>query len=637
MKRISRSVLRDEAAGAFSLDSRQGSILILSVVLLIGLLAATALSVDVGYIQVQKTRMQNGVDAAALAAAQEITHAVSTAPPGTEDPTAYAISAARTTAAYVAGLSGIHVDPNRDVFFGQRQYNASTKTWTTTWGGSPVNTVKVVARRTEDDPNQQDGKMRLFFAGVIGSSHAKLQAEAIAYVEARDIVVVHDFSRSMNFDSHFPLNNEQPAATRMSDSQVIANMKMLWDDLNLKLGSLTFEPQYLTLSQTTNGVTTSCRFMYDKCYVTTTTSITSVKLKYTNGTTYTKNYSGTVKTAHVEGTRDISEVEVTVKRSSGSNTYVKTFKDTNDNVRTAFGLTGTYPFSGHEGISSNDRWNRFLDHCRNDEQLIARGYREMYGGLTFINYLLRRNSGYFQTPQLCKARHYPFSAIKSGHQQLCEFLETLSFDDRIGMVSYDTDHRVEMILNEPDPSIPYVNISSKPLTNDYQAVNNLMKYKQCYYYSAGTNMGGGLAEAIGLLDSHARPGAQPTILLMTDGQSNQMDPGTSSKLPDDWSWDNLFDYNGDGTRDYETGDPQKQFVLKQAKNAIDKGYVIHTIAVGSDADTQLMKAIAWMGGGIYLHIPGGTSAAQMEAQLEIAFHQIASMVPPAKLLNSEGT
>lgn len=261
----------------------------------------------------------------------------------------------------------------------------------------------------------------------------------------------------------------------------------------------------------------------------------------------------------------------------------------------------------------------------------------MYGGLSFVNYLLRRNSAYSQTPQLCRSRHYPFSAIKAGHQQLCNFLETLSFDDRIGMVSYDTDHRIEVILNEPDPAIPYVNISSKPLTSDYQALNNLMKYKQCNYYSAATNMGGGLGTAIGLLNSHARPGAQPTILLMTDGQSNQMDRGASSTLPGEWNWDTMFDYNGDGVRDYDTNDSQKRYVLKQAQIAIDKGYVIHTIGVGSDADTQLMKAIAWMGGGINLNIPGGTSAAEMEAQLEVAFHQIASMVPPAKLLNAEGT
>jgi len=624
-----RPLLKEEVSGTGKVSSRVGSILVLSAFLLIGLLAATALSVDVGYIQVQKTRMQNGVDAAALAAAQEITHAVSVAPPNTQDPTAYALSSARQTASYVAGLSGVYVDPNLDVEFGQRKYNASSKTWSTTWGASPANTVKVTARRTGSDPSKEDGKLRLFFGGAIGTGYAQLKVEAVSYVQARDIAIVHDFSRSMNFDSHFPLAAEQ--VTRMSDAQVVANMRLLWNDLAPpRIGSLVFEPQYLTLTGTDSGVKTSCRFMYDSCYVTSSTAISKVVLKYTNGSTLTKNYSGTTLSATVAGTRDISTVTITSKKTSGSQTQTKTYEDTDNNVKTAFGLTSSYPFPGGS-------WNSFISHCRNDEQIIARGYREMYGGLCFVNYTLRSNSAHSATPKLCKARHYPFSAIKSGHGQLCNFLKNLSFDDRIGMISYDTDHRIETVVNESDPEIPYVNISANPLTNDYDAVNNLMKFKMANYYSAATNMGGGLSDGTLLLDTKARPGSQPTILLMTDGNSNAMDRGESGKLPSSWNWDSMFDYDGDGRKDFSSSNTQATYVLMQAKAAVDKGYVIHTIGVGADADTDLLKAIAWMGGGINLNIPGGTSAAEMEAKLLIAFQQIASMVPPAKLLNSDGT
>ncbi|WP_437228999.1 pilus assembly protein TadG-related protein [Planctomicrobium sp. SH661] len=623
--RVIPSVLRTEVSGAPPMDARKGTILVLSVVLLIGLLAAAALSVDVGYIQVHKTRMQNGVDAAALAAAQEITHAVKNAPIGTTDPTAYALSAARQTAAYVAGLSGIHVDPNSDVTFGQRKYNASTKTWSITWNASPANTVKVTARRTRDDTTAKDGKLRLTFGGIIGHKLTNVQTEAIAYVQARDIVVCHDFSRSMNFDSHFPLASE--TTSRLSDAQIVANMKLLWQDLAPSAGKLVFEPQYLTLSDTTNSVTTTCKFMYDACYVTTTTSMSQVVLTYSNNTTKTVTYSGTsTKTATVQGTRDITSVAVTVRRTTGSQTQVQTFTDSDANVRTAFNLNGNYPFPGGS-------WANFVTHCRNDEQIIAKGYREMYGGLCFVNYTLRSNSAYSATPKLIKARHYPFSCIKEGHEQLCDFLRNLSFDDRIGMVSYDNDHRVEKILNEADSSIPHVNISSNPLSSDYTAVNNLMKYKQCNYYSAATNMGGGLGESIKLLDDYSRAGTQPTILLMTDGNSNVMDSGASSTLPSGWDWNKLFDFDGDGQSNYTTSDSQKRYVLKQAKAAVDKGYIVHTMGVGADADTELLRAVAWLGGGIFINVPGGTSSAEMEAQLLVAFQQIASMVPPAKLLN----
>ncbi|SFJ31219.1 vWA domain-containing protein [Planctomicrobium piriforme] len=622
-----RHLVNSESTGHVSDDSRQGSVLILTCLCLMGLLAAAALSVDVGYIQVQKSRMQNAVDAAALAAAQEITNAVRNAPAGTTDPTAYALGQARTTAAYVAGLGGIYVDPNADVTFGQRQYNASTKTWATTWNKSPANTVKVIARRTGTDATKQDGKLKLFFGGAIGTTFANVKTEATAFVQARDIAVVHDFSRSMNFDSHFPLNSEQ--TTRMADSQVVANMQLLWNDLQpVSAGNMTFTPQYLTVSNTANGATTTCKFMYTSCYVTTTTSFSKIVLNYSSGST-TFNYTGTTKTATVTGTKDVTSVTVTTNKSGGG-TQTQTLTDSDANVLSAFSLTGSYPYP-------DGSWSEFITHCRSDEQMIARGYRESYGGLCMVNYILRSNSSYSQTPALSTARHYPFSAIKSGHSQLCSFLQTLSFDDRLGMVSYDTNHRIETILNSSDPTVPSVNISSNPLSDNFTAVNNLMKYKQANYYSPSTNMGGGLGDGTKLLDNYSRAGTQPTILLMTDGNSNVMDSGASGTLPTGWDWNVLFDFDGDGVKDYSTSDSQARYVLKQAKAAVDKGYVIHTICVGADADTDLLKAVAWMGGGLAIVVPATSSSAEMEAQLLVAFQQIASMVPPAKLLNNDGT
>ena len=46
----------------------------------------------------------------------------------------------------------------------------------------------------------------------------------------------------------------------------------------------------------------------------------------------------------------------------------------------------------------------------------------------------------------------------------------------------------------------------------------------------------------------------------------------------------------------------------------------------------MMEAIAFIGGGIWLDIPGGTTVSAMEAQVLDAFEQIAAYVPPAKLV-----
>jgi hypothetical protein len=155
--------------------------------------------------------------------------------------------------------------------------------------------------------------------------------------------------------------------------------------------------------------------------------------------------------------------------------------------------------------------------------------------------------------------------------------------------------------------MPSVDISADPLTDDYQAIRDIIEHKQAAHYSYATNMGGGIKDAKWLLDNYKRIGSRPTILLMTDGNTNTMDSGSSSTLPEDWNWDELFDYDNDGVRDYETSSSQFKYALIQAKAAVDADITIHTLSVGADANTDLMQAIAHLGGGIAVVVPGGTS------------------------------
>jgi hypothetical protein len=73
-------------------------------------------------------------------------------------------------------------------------------------------------------------------------------------------------------------------------------------------------------------------------------------------------------------------------------------------------------------------------------------------------------------------------------------------------------------------------------------------------------------------------------------------------------------------------------VLKKVKEAVDKGYKVHAISVGVDADRDLLKAVAFLGNGCYVDVPGGSSVSDMEDQLRAAFTKIASAVPPARLV-----
>lgn len=698
-------------------EPRKGVFLILSIFALMGCFAFISLSVDIGYINLTKQSLQNAADAAALAAAQEITNAVNNAPPGIPDVTQYARDEARDVAEEVAALNGVYINKSVDVVFGQRSFNEVTQQFEITWNQSPSNVVKVIARRDNADVNAPDGRLKLFFAGVTGDSYTDVTAEAIAYVESRDLVVVHDFSRSMNFDSYF--NNE--SEDHLSDSQIVDNLALIWNDLQMpNTGTLTFAPQYLTLSDTQDGIDASVTFKYDDVDVTTTGELTEVKVRYTDDSEQTFNgVSGT--SATINGTKDIETVWVKATPAGGSggsggtpetvssygidvtfsgdrktasasspwkirevyvvftdnSTYYDSysrsqrwynrtwnfskeidymylevsdgysywyyfnatnggggsgseveirFDDTNDAVEQAFGLTSSYPYPGGS-------WNSFINHARDYDELAERGYREMYGGLTLINYIMRNESGHWETPDLWKTRHYPFHAIKEGHMLLCDFLRDLGFDDHLGMVSYDTYHRWETVLSESDPSIPYVDISGDPINNDYTALKNIMHYKQAAHYAYATNMGGGLQDAIDMMNASARAGTQRAIILMTDGNTNTMDNGVDYSLPNGWDWDELLDYDGDGSGDYYTSSNQRRYVLRLAWVAREQGISVHTMAVGIDADRDLMRAIAHIANGHFIDVPGGFSVADMEADVQEAFHRIASFVPPAKLLN----
>lgn len=703
--------------------------LVLSFFTLVAAIGFVAFTVDVGIISHTKTRMQNAVDAAALAAVLEISNAIKNAGPDVENVPAYAQGQAAAVAEQVMAMNGIYIDPSSDVEFGTGTYNEGTGKYEVSWGTSNANVVRVHARKDNADANAPDAKLNLFFAGFFGEDTVTLTTSAVAYIASRDIVSVLDFSRSMNFDSYY--NNE--ANSNLSDAEIYDNLQMVWDDLQpLNLGNMVFEPAYLSMTQSEDEASVTVDFAYDDAIVTSTDEITSLKLRFKDGVEQTFTPGTTEGTFSGSGSnigKDITRVYVTIEiepepgdaitvsgqpaggavphievtfagdgtsisvvstkdlsnvvlvfedgveykfdglsgktgtfAGVGSNVgkiithaYIKSgsnasgegpgygerfdspidltstvvefeFRDTDYNVRTAFALDSTpYPYPAGS-------WNEFISYVRTNTGLRDAGMREMYGGASFLSYILSQRSGHWETPDLWKTRHYPFHSVKEGQLLFVDFLEDLGFGDRIGTVSYDTYHRVETSLNEE--GFPFVDIGSEPITDDFDSARNLVQYKQAAHYAYATNMGGGLSDAITLLDTYKREGARPTILLMTDGNTNTIDSGANTSLPSGWDWNALFDYNGDGASDYYTDSTQKRYVLRLAKDAIDRGYTIHTMAIGQDADWQLMQAIAHMGDGEFLRVDGGTSVEEMHDEVQAAYYKIASEVPPAQLLSN---
>jgi Flp pilus assembly protein TadG len=555
---------------------RRGVVAVLAAVFLVVLFGFVAFAVDTGVIHMTQTKMQNAVDAASLAASEEITNYIYAAGQGESSATvggsSTAVANARTMAAEIGEANGVFIDPENDVQFGKRVFDAASNTWPIQWGSEPYNVVKVTARRTNEDTSAPDGQLPLTFGWALNKSSASLETSSTAFVESRDIVVVLDFSSSMNDDSCMR------SFGNLGQSSVEANMDGIWNSL------VEAAPKWPG---------------------TTETKFPSTGFGQVNS--YYGTYVSSTTTSTIFNTLGLGE------QVDGKPKY-------------------PFPQSGKDGsgnfkprpntATSETLWKGYIDYVKN----LSGPYNKRYGYRTLLDYLMESREQNHTAEDLWRTQHYPFHAIKEGCTLFLEFLGELQYGDEVGLVSYADNARVESVLSEDGYSI---NLSSDPISIDYNSVNVIQRHKQAGHYESNTGIGYGVKEARLLLENHSRYRSRRTMLLMTDGLANKYPSGWS--LPASWSWAALTDYNDDGVADYTTTDKSKQFAFWEAKKAIDAGITIHTLSVGAGADRDFMKAVAFAAGGSWIDVPGGSTVAEMQSQLLDAFSQIAAKVPAAKL------
>lgn len=621
---------------------RRGAFMVLAFFTLVGALSLVALGVDLGVVSLTKSKLQNAVDAAALAGAQEIIAAVEnvgqTSGGGEEaaNANAAAEASARQMAATVANLNGVYVNAEADVRFGKRYYNDDTGMFDVLWDEAPFNVVKVTARKDNPEPGQPDSKLSLFFARVFGKQTAELSASAVAYVEPRDIVLVLDYSASMNDDS------ELGAIDTLGQAGVEANIYEIWQDLGSPAyGNMGFTPDWVTIpGQPASGAVPHIDVTWKatEVYVVSTKDLSNVVLEFQGGST--QKFEGlTGPTGTFKGTGSKSGKLITncwIKSGSNSSGECSGCGEpfdfySNYTIKKGLGLTSVpYPYD-------SGSWDDYVEYCRGKSYSLSgysnnvynAGHHRKFGMLTLIDYWNYSKPRFDQTNELWKVRQYPVAAMRNGASLFNDFLSGLDFGDHVGLVTYDETARIETVLS--DASFPEtVDLSSNPISNQYADVSTIINHKQAGHYDVYTNIADGIGNGITLLNNHRRAGAKPTILLMTDGQANRKPAGVST--PAGWDWDELTDYDGDGNADYSTSDTYKKAALIKAKEAVDLGFTIHTLTVGAGADRDLMQAIAYMGKGEWIDCPGGTSVGEMDAQLLAAFSKIAANVPPAKLM-----
>ena len=606
---------------AAGVRSRRGAFTAIAVFCLVAVLGFVALGVDLGLISMTRARMQFATDAAALAAAHELSDVVA----GGEEPGALdaeMASRARAMAEKVALMNETYIDPEEDVRLGRRVYDPEAGRYRVRWGSSPYNVVEVAARKDNPDTSAPDGQMPAFFSRVFGMTGHTFRVSSVAYTEPRDLVLVLDYSASMNDDSQFE------AFDRLGESQVTANMLEIYDSLGLDSDLLPDDPEPVTI----HGVPRDNRDQIPHVTltpkpwggeVTSTHNIDRVWVRDNNGDWRNHDHVGKHHEFSTAGYR-VTEVRVrSWKNHERFGQYGERIVYDTESTREALGLKNTpYPFP-------SGGWGDYFYFMENTYTAYAAGQLQKYGKAGFVSYTLSYHPQHADTPDLWKAPAQPFHAMKEGVTQLTEYLDDLRWGDHLGLVSYDTQARWEVRVNDPGAGM-VEDISADPITMDYEAVNTIQRHRQAGYYRSTTGMGDGVKEAKRMLTQHGRYGARPTILVMTDGNANVSPEGFS--LPADWDWDELTDFDGDGSADYMTEDRNKQYAFYHARESIEAGSTIHTLSVGAGADRDLMHAISHAGAGVHVDVPGGGSTEQNEELLREAFRQIAARVPPPRLM-----
>ena len=395
-------------------------------------------------------------------------------------------------------------------------------------------------------------------------------------------MVVLDFSASMNDDSCFG------RIGTLGRAYIENNMQTMWQELGSPVyGKLAFTPQYATLG----GVLASgtiphidVTFKRTSVSVISTKPITQIRLQFSSGSSQITTVSGGPLTGTYAGTgssagKDIINCWVVSGKnaSMSAGNYGELFAFTAANIKTALGLNIAYPYAGGS-------WSDYISFVQSSSSSAKNaGYRDMFGYMTWIEYLQTYYFSSADTVDLWKTSEQPIGVLKDGVDEFINYLTTIEAEDQVGLSIYTHTNSDGAILEHA-------------LSKNIDQVKTTTRHRQAGHYKAGTNISAGMKVARNEIVAHARPRAFRMMVLMTDGLPNE--PTNASQL-----------------------------VIDEANAAKANKIKILTISLGVGADTSLMQQVADITGGIHFNVPGGASIATVRAQLQAVFRQIASSRP----------
>lgn len=168
---------------------RRGSMLVLSAFMMVIVMAVVAFAVDLSFISMTKSQLQNASDSAALATVAAIANTKLTGVAREAEARQWAIHYAERNQPNAGTLLA-----DADITLGR--WDRMTRTFIAVSPDVTPNAVEIVVRRTGAGGNE----VPLFFGPVLGYSNADVTATTIATVgedDLRDIMIVIDCSGSM--------------------------------------------------------------------------------------------------------------------------------------------------------------------------------------------------------------------------------------------------------------------------------------------------------------------------------------------------------------------------------------------------------------------------------------------------------
>jgi len=558
---------------------RRGAILVLTALFMVFLIGLLAFSVDLGYMMTVRAELKRATDAAALAGAGALIDG-----PQAAELRAFEFLARNPVASrnlldgsdWKDRLAELRAEnqENFEVQFGE--WNAESRTFSAS--AFAPSAIRVVAKHNNAP---------FFFGRVFGHDTFNLEAESIAKYQPRDIVLVLDFSASMNDDSELRRITEFGEGTR---SMVEANLQQIYQELGSpQYGSLQFTPEYFV--QRGRAPTTGCApqivvtFRGNDVYVTSTKDLSNVVLQFSDGTT--QKFDGlTGKTGTFKGTGgnknkriDRCWVKSGCNDSGEGPGYGERFEDTPANIKAYFGLTNVpYPYP-------SGSWDAYISYVKSSSYVNNAGYRKKYGFLTLINYWLEQKPRYQETPDLWMVSEQPVQQLKEATRMFFEYIQEVPTNDRISLVIYNSPNQTALVEHH--------------LCDNFSGVLETVRQRQAGHYDHYTNIGAGVQYGIDELLANGREGAFKMIVLMTDGVANRP-TGTSEA---------------------------KAFALQQAQRAAENRLPIFTIGLGMEADTNLLVQMAEMTKGKYFIVNGGEYIVDYQADLVQKFREIADHRP----------